>query len=151
MTVGVKNVATAAALVGIALLLTTGAALAQAKPQAKVDFGAAEYKSSCAACHGVTGKGDGSMRTRLVAAPSDLTTIAKRNGGVFPVQRITEIIDGRQLIDSHGLREMPVWGFRYLTDANVYYTEVPFPYDTEAFVRTRVATLIDYLNRIQVK
>jgi mono/diheme cytochrome c family protein len=146
-----KNVTAAAALVGIALLWTAGAALAQAKQQARVDFGAAEYKSSCAACHGVTGKGDGPMRTRLVTAPSDLTTIAKRNGGVFPVQRITEIIDGRQMIDSHGLREMPVWGFHYLTEANVYYAEVPFPYDTEAFVRTRIAALIDYLNRLQVK
>ena len=55
MTIGIKNVATTAAIVEIAFVFTTGAALAQAKPQAKVDLGAFEYKSSCAACHGVTG------------------------------------------------------------------------------------------------
>lgn len=146
-----RNKTTMAALVAIALLSTTGAALAQAKPKAAVDVGEAEYKSSCAACHGVTGKGDGPMRSKLVTAPTDLTTLAKRNGGVLPVKRVTEIIDGRQMLDSHGLREMPVWGFRYVAEANVYFTEVPFPYSTEAFVRTRITALIDHLNRLQVK
>lgn len=141
------------ALIGAALLCATSITLAQPKPQAKIDFGALEYKSSCAACHGVAGKGDGPLRPRLLTAPSDLTTIAKRNGGVFPVQRMTEIIDGRQPIDSHGLREMPIWGVRYSADAPYYYLggELPGPYETDAFVRARVATLIDYLNRLQVK
>jgi mono/diheme cytochrome c family protein len=149
MTIGMKNVATTAALVGIAFVFATSAALAQAKPQAKVDLGAFEYKSSCAACHGVTGKGDGPLRPRLVIAPSDLTTIAKRNGGVFPVQRIAEIVDGRATIDSHGLREMPIWGVRY-SDEGTSYT----PYsqlNTEAFTQGRILALVEYINRLQVK
>jgi mono/diheme cytochrome c family protein len=140
---------TTAALVGIALVFTTSAALAQAKPQAKVDLGAFEYKSSCAACHGVTGKGDGPLRPRLVTAPSDLTTLAKRNGGVFPVQRIADTVDGRATIDSHGLREMPIWGARYSDEAISYatYSEL----NTEAFARGRILALVEYINRLQVK
>jgi mono/diheme cytochrome c family protein len=141
------NSTTTAALAGIAFVFTTSAALAQAKPHA--DFGAFEYKSSCAACHGVTGKGDGPLRPRLVTAPSDLTTIAKRNGGVFPVQRIAEIVDGRASIDSHGLREMPIWGARYSDEATSYamYSEL----NSEAFTRGRILALVEYINRMQVK
>jgi mono/diheme cytochrome c family protein len=144
-----RNVATAAALVGIAFICTTTTALAQAKPQANVDLGAFEYKSSCAACHGVTGKGDGPLRPRLVTAPSDLTTIAKRNGGVFPVQRIAEIVDGRASIDSHGLREMPIWGARYSDEAISYATYSQL--NTEAFTQGRILALVEYINRLQVK
>ena len=47
-------------------------------------------------------------------APADLTQFALRNGGVFPADRLREIIDGRH-VTSHGPREMPVWGdvFQY--------------------------------------
>jgi mono/diheme cytochrome c family protein len=124
-----------------------------ADAQQKPDFGKREYDASCAACHGISGKGNGPLRPHLVKAPSDLTTVAKRNGGVFPVQRLTEVIDGRASteIGPHGTREMPAWGARYLAEAKDYYAEVPFPYDSEAFVRARIATLIDYLNRLQGK
>jgi mono/diheme cytochrome c family protein len=148
-----KNATTTAALVGIALLWTTGAALAQAKPQAKVDFGATEYRSSCAICHGPKGKGDGPYMTWLLKPASDLTTLAKANGGVFPFQRVYEIIDGRTMAATgpHGSREMPIWGMRYSGEASAYFAEVPGPYDTEAFARSRILMLVDYLNRLQVK
>lgn len=112
--------------------------------QGRVDFGKSEYESGCASCHGASGKGDGSMRSHLTKAPSDLTTLAKRNGGVFPVQRISEMIDGRSavVIGSHGVREMPVWG-------NVYRSEDTQPRDLHA--RNRINALIDYLARMQEK
>jgi mono/diheme cytochrome c family protein len=147
-----KNATTTAALVGIALLWTTGAALAQAKPQAKIDVGALEYKSSCAACHGLKGKGDGSYNAYLTKSPTDLTTLAKRNGGVFPLQRVYEIIDGRQPVPAHGTRDMPIWGERYSDELTLSsYPYPPGPYDTEAFVRTRILVLVEYINRLQVK
>lgn len=83
--------------------------------QTAVDFGKNEYIASCASCHGVTAKGDGALRMHLTKPPTDLTIMAKRNGGVFPTQYAWEVIDGRTAaaIGSHGPREMPVWGYIY--------------------------------------
>lgn len=50
--------------------------------------GAALYADYCAACHGATGKGDGPAAPGLARRPADLTTLAARNGGVFPVVRV---------------------------------------------------------------
>jgi hypothetical protein len=68
------------------------------------------FRSYCATCHGVTGKGDGPVAAALEAKLSDLTTIARRNGGTFPTRRVRTIIAGDDLIIAHGTREMPIWG-----------------------------------------
>ena len=78
----------------LALLATaafSGTALAQA---AKSDFGRDEYEASCAVCHGTEGRGNGPYIEHLRKDPTDLTTLAKRNGGVLPVKRIYEMIEG---------------------------------------------------------
>src|SRR3974377_726288 len=77
------------------------------------DVGKIEYQWSCVACHGVDGKGTGPLAAELNTKPADLTTIAKRNNGVFPINRVYETIDGRQQVKSHGPREMPFWVFIY--------------------------------------
>ncbi len=82
-----------------------GAAWAQ-----KADVEKSLYLSSCASCHGIDGKGDGPVSKQLKVAPTDLTVLAKKNGGVFPVSAVYEVIDGRKVIAAHGTREMPVWG-----------------------------------------
>jgi mono/diheme cytochrome c family protein len=56
--------------------------------------GAADYATYCAACHGPTGKGDGARAHGLAKPPSDLTTIAARNGGAFPRTRVMTQIWG---------------------------------------------------------
>jgi hypothetical protein len=45
------------------------------------NLGKVDYESSCAACHGQNGKGDGPVSEELRTRPSDLTLIAKKNGG----------------------------------------------------------------------
>ena len=120
------------------------------------DIGKTEYQSSCAACHGVDGKGTGPVADALKTKPVDLTTISKKNDGVFPFGRIYDIIDGRLEVKSHGVRDMPIWGFRY--------SPAPIPgfnplapyfldplYDREPVIRSRILAVIDYLYRIQVK
>jgi hypothetical protein len=97
-----------------------------------IDAGKTAYLSSCAACHGEDAKGNGVLTPVLKIPPADLTTLARRNDGVFPIAAINEIIDGRTLIAAHGTREMPIWGF-------------------DVMVRNRIAEIIDYLNRIQRK
>jgi len=127
-------------------LVVSGVALAQ---QPKFDFGKREYTSNCAACHGVTGKGDGPYNEYLKKTPSDLTVLAKANKGVFPYQNTYEIIDGRKAVAAHGPRDMPIWGNDYSVMAAGHYLEVP--YDPEAFVRNRIMALIDYIGRLQAK
>src|SRR5580693_8491261 len=69
------------------------------------------YKAYCASCHGADAKGNGPMAKSLKVAPSDLTRIAARNGGTFPLKRIERVISGEeQLPGGHGSSEMPVWG-----------------------------------------
>lgn len=116
----------------------------------KQDVGKEEYNAACAVCHGISGKGDGPLKTLMVKRVPDLTVLAKNNKGVFPFDRIYQTIDGRQEreILSHGSREMPVWGQAFSNKGSMYFKEKP-PYDTEYFVRGRILALIDYLNRLQ--
>ena len=68
------------------------------------------FHAYCATCHGDSGKGDGPIASVLDTPVTDLTTISKRNGGVFPSERVRSIIAGDELIKAHGTREMPIWG-----------------------------------------
>ena len=121
-----------------------------------VDIGKTEYLSACAPCHGVDAKGSGPVSKELKTHPTDLTALAKKNNGVFPLNAVNKIIDGREPIGSHGTREMPIWGYRLvppehyiLKDADDYLY-LP-PASPEAVVQGRILSIIDYLNRIQEK
>lgn len=138
------------ALLGLALLSFGTSSFADDKD--KFDIGKREYLNRCAVCHGQSGKGDGGAIDILKTAPADLTTLSKRNGGVFPVERVSAAIDGRQLVKAHGSRDMPIWGKEFSTEtakADEYYGGMP--YTMEMYVRARILSLVDYLNRIQSK
>jgi hypothetical protein len=49
------------------------------------------------------------MAGQMRRTPPNLVTFASRNGGVFPSERLRQIVDGTG-IASHGDRDMPVWG-----------------------------------------
>jgi len=115
--------------------------------QQKVDLGKREYDNNCTVCHGKDGKGNGPYVEFLKRSPPDLTTLAKRNGGVFPVAKSYEVIEGAG--PGHGTRDMPIWGMDYSIKAAEYYMDIP--YDREAFVRGRILSLIEYLNRLQAQ
>ena len=69
------------------------------------------YKTYCASCHGEDAKGNGPMAVWLKVEPADLTRIAARNGGNFPLARVDRIISGQEPLPSgHGTRAMPIWG-----------------------------------------
>lgn len=116
--------------------------------QGKVDLGKREFDTNCASCHGVSGKGNGPLGELLKRSASDLTTLQKRNGGVFPMARMYEIIEGGG-VPEHGTRDMPIWGREYSIKAAEYYMDVP--YNQEAYVRARILTLLEYVSRLQVK
>jgi len=136
-------------LAGAALVLTPLLAAAQ-----QFDLGKREYESNCAVCHGATARGDGPyMRFMNYQGKglSDLTQVARRNGGSFPFQKVYESIDGTTEIDVHGPRDMPIWGKDYLRQARDAYRDYEGPYNAEVYTRTRILALTDYLYRMQVK
>lgn len=107
----------------------------------------AEFRNSCASCHGVDGKGAGFL-TRVFRGvnPGDLTQLAKGNDGIFPYDAVFSVIDGRAEVAAHGDRRMPVWGDRYSVDAMNTWG----PDDlNEMRVRARMLELVHYLQSIQ--
>jgi mono/diheme cytochrome c family protein len=99
--------------------------------------GATIFRFYCAACHGATGRGDGVMAGELRRPPPNLTTFARQNGGVFPAERVRQIVEGAGPA-AHGTRDMPVWGavFRRL------------PADG-ASAQERIDAVVRYLQDIQ--
>jgi mono/diheme cytochrome c family protein len=68
------------------------------------------FRAYCASCHGSDGKGHGPAATSFKTKMPDLTTLAARNGGKFPLARVKQTILGDDTVAAHGSREMPVWG-----------------------------------------
>lgn len=99
--------------------------------------GEALYLRHCAACHGRDGTGGGPVSPWLIRKPADLTTIAALNEGVFPKERVWQVIDGRADVAAHGLRDMPVWGERFGRQNN-----------PEAG-RDEIDALVDYITTLQ--
>jgi hypothetical protein len=79
------------------------------------------------------------MARVLKIPPPDLTQIAARRGGAFPVKLVEQTIAGSDLA-SHGTREMPVWG--------PIFSQVTLDQDLG---RIRIASLVQYLQSIQTK
>ncbi len=135
-------------LIGASAMIIAATGVTTAVAADKVDLGKREYDSNCIACHGKDLKG-GAYVDFLKVTPPDLTQLSKKNGGVFPLERVYAVIDGRQEVKAHGPRDMPIWGRDYQIKAGEHYVDIN--YDPEAFVRGRIFALIDYLNRMQAK
>jgi mono/diheme cytochrome c family protein len=74
------------------------------------ESGAQLYKNYCAACHGTEGKGDGPVVKFLKAPPADLSTLAQRNDGKYPADRVAATLYSGTDIGAHGTSDMPIWG-----------------------------------------
>ena len=143
---GFLNLASAAGLalaLGLSRVLAGPAAADEAKSVQDV-IGGDEFRISCSSCHGLTGKGDGAVAEFLKVKPTDLTQIAKKNGGVFPIADIEKVVDGRGGARVHG-SEMPVWGNRYSAES----TESYGAFVGEMVLRARILSLVFYLQSIQ--
>jgi len=130
-------------IVACALFSMTAMAFAQAKR----DLGKREYETKCAVCHGLDGKGTGPYAEQLKRPLPDLTLLARNNGGVFPVSRTYDTIEGAG--KGHGTRDMPVWGMDYTIQAAEALPDLP--YNQAVYVRTRIMSLLEYLNQLQAK
>jgi cytochrome c5 len=114
----------------------------ESRPSAIDSLGGTDsYRFYCAPCHGRGGTGDGPVALALRVRPADLTTLAERNGGAFPSERVRAYVTGTgRRVAAHGDSEMPVWGpaFRAL-DRSM----------TRA--QTRIAAIVSHIASLQVK
>ena len=99
------------------------------------------YTSYCAPCHGTDGKGNGPAANALRTPPTDLTILAKNNGGKFPGTHVVTVLQFGSELASHGSEQMPVWG-PILGRMNL-----ASPHDK----MLRMSNLTRYLETIQVK
>jgi mono/diheme cytochrome c family protein len=68
------------------------------------------FSDYCAPCHGLSAKGDGPAASALKTAPTDLTQLAKKNNGKFPMDHVMNDLRQGSPLASHGSSDMPVWG-----------------------------------------
>ena len=117
---------------------------------AEISVGQREYERKCVMCHGMSGKGDGWFSGYLKRVPSSLTQLQRSNGGVFPFDRVHQVIDGRKAVQVHGPRDMPVWGEVYRVEpATIYGTPLEGVISDDRMVRARILGLIEYIFRLQ--
>ena len=128
---------------------TSLAAEPQAAPSPRefVLTGKTDYLFHCATCHGLNARGDGPAAGAFRIRPSNLTLLARRNGGVFPEKQIFAAIEGSAGVQAHGTREMPVWGNVFEAQGANTYNRA----ETAREVRERIQNLVDYLKSIQAK
>jgi mono/diheme cytochrome c family protein len=132
-------------LCALALACAPGARAEEAERSSRdlvLEMGRAAFLRHCAACHGEGGRGDGPVAASLRVAPADLTAIAARRAGGFPVAEVTEIVDGRRAVPAHGPREMPVWGV-------VFSSRIHEASTGDEVARGRLLVLVEYLRSIQ--
>ena len=113
---------------------------AQKARKAAVKEGEIYYKSYCAICHGENADGKGDMASILDTPPMDLTTIAKRRGGVFPEDEIARIIATAERTPGHSLGEMPAWWETLKKAENI---------DDPEIVRQKIENIVAYLKTLQ--
>jgi mono/diheme cytochrome c family protein len=105
--------------------------------------GELEFQYHCAVCHGVDARGQGIMAKYLTLKPTDLTRLSIRHEGKFPFWQIYRTIDGREDVRAHGVREMPVWGPRFRSEAGGN------DLGSKSQAAGRILSLVFYLQHIQ--
>jgi len=107
------------------------------------------FDNLCAVCHGVGGKGNGPAVSALEHTVPDLTIIAASNDGVYPHERIKNVIFGRHRDVARGSSGMPYWGehFMYLPPGRSGINNVP----NRSYAWERTHTLSSYVESLQVK
>ncbi|MGO9060739.1 MAG: c-type cytochrome [Candidatus Binataceae bacterium] len=113
--------------------------------RAQTPTGQQDYQHYCAICHGPKGKGNGEASYSLSGTnPPDLTQLSKRNGGKFPFEDVSAIVDGRTDFPSHERLNMPFFG------TNIEMEEEQTP-QGKAKADARITAIVRYIETIQQK
>lgn len=149
----------AAPMLAVAVVAMVGGGPARGQQDAAVAQGKKLYTQYCASCHGVDGTGNGAAASTMSPKPSDLTQIAKRNGGKFPFYETMQVINGRSPVSqnadtslpglpkAHGDAKMPVWGEVFSREELSKGTSL----DLQLQATGKIMLITEYLQSIQAK
>jgi mono/diheme cytochrome c family protein len=101
------------------------------------------FANLCAACHGESAHGDGPVAEALGTQFPDLTLLAQRNHGRYPLHRVEDVIHGKRT-KAHGNPRMPVWGPSLMAVRDDWPES-----QRKAFVANRLRKLAEYLESLQ--
>ncbi|AHM04649.1 Cytochrome c family protein [Roseibacterium elongatum DSM 19469] len=122
---------------GVALALALAGCMEAEEPPT----GAEDFVALCATCHGGAGAGDGPAAIGVTPRPADLTLLAARNGGTFPMLEVMARIDGY----TSDTGTMPEFGLLFEGEL--------VPFETEPGVMTptppRLIALAEYIGTLQ--
>ncbi len=128
----------------LALLPTAGAVTSEEETLMAAK-GRVTFRIYCSNCHGDEARGDGSLAELLTVEPADLTGIAQRNDGRYPADRVRSLIDGREQVRAHGLKEMSIWGDAFQKTLQPTWTEET----DEQRAERKIDELVEFLRSIQ--
>ena len=144
-----KFISVAGSLAILSAIAVGQATSAQSAPQVKhvpitnapSNSGKEMFKSYCAVCHGVDGKGNGPAAPAMKTPPTDMTMLAKKNGGQYPASHVAAVIRGQAATPSHGSQDMPIWGQLFSSISQGH----------EGQVQQRITNLVNYIESLQAK
>ena len=105
------------------------------------ESGRAMYDSYCAVCHAKDAKGNGPAASAMKTPPTDLTQLAKNNGGKYPAAHVAAVLKGQAMSPSHGSQDMPIWGRLFSSISQGH----------EGQVQQRITNLVTYVEGVQAK
>jgi mono/diheme cytochrome c family protein len=137
--------ARSAAVPALLALSLIGGVQAFTQPAAASDGnpGRQAFFRYCSSCHGYEGRGNGEVAASLTPKPADLTQLAKKHGGTFPLAEVIEYIDGSKRVAAHGTPQMPVWG-------KVFAKEESYEQPGQ-HAQSQIKLIANYLSSIQTK
>ena len=140
----IQAVLVALATVGALSAIGVPARAESGPSAASIEEGKQRYMKYCATCHGPSATGDGIAASTFKTKPTNLTLLAKQNGGKFPTMKVVDIVKGDTPIAAHGGREMPVWGdiLGHPLDSHMYKQDE---------VDLKILPIANYLQSIQQK
>jgi len=127
------------------VFLAVSLAVSASGQEADLQAGRDLYMTFCWQCHGPDASGNGPMAEILAIPTPDLTRLAVRNNGVFPLEAVARHIDGRDPLLAHG-GEMPIFGPFLEADKAVAFR---LPTGQLMMTSQPLADLIVYLEALQ--
>lgn len=109
-----------------------------------------DFMVLCADCHNADARGNGPLTKNLTKVPPDLTRIQERAHGIFDKKAVYDWILGLKMTQSHGTREMPIWGDWLMDEEIDAGTSLEAAKDAEKKVERRVMDIVNYLQSLQV-
>lgn len=110
-----------------------------------------DFMTLCADCHNSDARGNGPLAKNLTKTPPDLTRIKQRAHGTFDEKAVYDWILGLKMTESHGSREMPIWGDWLMDEAIEGDTSLATAKAAEKEIERRVMGIVKYLESLQAE